>query len=184
MISTNIDGTSNASSQLFDLLTLVANPAAYQDKIAALEAATAENKKYVELVGPASDILRLKEVAKADAESAKAVLADANVKAEQLVNEAKSQAATITSEAQAKADGVVAQANAMMADANKATAQASQALREVSVAEAAAKAKMDEAVRREASAKLAEDAALQAKADAEQTKAAIIAKHQAFIQGL
>ena len=34
MISTNIDGTSNASSQLFDLLTLVANPAAYQDKIA------------------------------------------------------------------------------------------------------------------------------------------------------
>ena len=55
-IATDITGGggSGSASQLLDLL---ANPDAYKTKLQAMESATAEYKKYVEAIGPASEIV-------------------------------------------------------------------------------------------------------------------------------
>lgn len=58
-ISTNIDGSVGGANILDLLATVVSNPAVYEAKLKALQDAVAENKKYVELIGPASDIVRM-----------------------------------------------------------------------------------------------------------------------------
>ena len=123
-ISTNIDGSSGASNQLFDLLTVVSNPQAYQAKLKALGDATAENKKFVELVGPASDIVALKEKAKADADEAATALSEANSKAQTVVADAAKKAKDTISEAQKKAEEVTSAASNTRAEADKLLAQA------------------------------------------------------------
>ena len=155
-----------------------------QEKIKALEDATAENKKYVELVGPASDILALKEKAQADAEAAKAALSDAKSKANEMLSAAGVQAAAIKGAALEEAKGISDKANELVAAAEKAKADAQSALKRATEAEAAAQASADAAASREAAAKAAEEAAKDAKAQADAAKAEIIAKHQEFIRTL
>ena len=59
-ISTNIDG-SLGSNQVIDLLSiLTGTPEVYASKLKALQDATEANKKYVEAIGPASEIVRIK----------------------------------------------------------------------------------------------------------------------------
>lgn len=182
-ISTSITGGS-ASNQLMDLLAVVANPDVYKAKLDALEAATEENKKYVEAIGPASEVVALREQAKvlrAEAESYKKATieqADANLV------EAKSQAASIVSDAQAKAKAILEEASA-----NKAKADAS--LGEVKAALQSAKTSQEkaEAAQAAANAQSIELAKTQAEADktlaeAAALKASIIAKQEAFIKGL
>ena len=139
MISTNIDGTSGATGQLFDLLTVVADPKAYQAKIKALEDATAENKKFVELVGPASDIVSLKEKALADTEAAKAALAEAKQKAGELVKAANEKAAGIVADAQAQGAALKQAAQAELDEAKAAKAEAKSAAKAATTRQAEAR---------------------------------------------
>ena len=69
-IATDITGgASNSASQLLDLL---ANPDAYKSKLEAMEKATAEYKKYVDAVGVATEINKLRDQASGLREEAQA----------------------------------------------------------------------------------------------------------------
>jgi len=183
-ISTNIDGSSSSTNQLFDLLTVVSNPAVYQTKLKALEDATAEHKKYVELVGPASDILTLKAKSQKDAQEAASVLDSARQQATDLISDAKAQASGIVAVAKTEADNIKADAQQVVIMANaiktKAEFTASQAAQTQVNAEAVVKEANNKVIQLDkeiADAQTAKDAANALKAD-------ILAKHKAFIASL
>ena len=182
-ISTSITGGS-ASNQLMDLLAVVANPDVYKAKLDALDAATAENKKYVEALGPASEIFQLREQTKVLREEAANYQKSAIAKADADLIAAQEQANKITAAAKAKADDLMAQATAtknqadsMLSDVQQELAFASKAKSEAAKSQAIANAKALEL------SQALENAAA-AQADAEAAKADILAKHQAFVQGL
>jgi cell division septum initiation protein DivIVA len=185
MIANNIDGSSGGSSQILELLSLVAaDPKVYQSKLKALEDATAEHKKYVELVGPASDILTIKAKVKADLDEAATTLSDAKTEAKSIVSDAKEKAKNLIDTAQDSANILVedaksikSQADADLLVAKKAQSKAdrAQSKADSNSASAAEKSKLlDEAI--------ADTNA--AKEDAEAVKAEIIAKHKAFLESL
>ena len=182
-IATSITG-GGASNQLMDLLAVVANPDVYKAKLDALDAATAENKKYVEAIAPASEILAMREQIKAKNAEADTALTEARARADAAVKAANDSASAIVAEAQAKADAMVAAAtenkaatDALMAQAKAELAAAQKATADAIKAQASAQAK------EQALSKALEDAAA-AQAEAEAAKADILAKHQAFVQGL
>ncbi len=126
MISNDITGNSAGdASQVFNLLAVVANPEAYGAKLKALVTATEENKKYVELVAPASEIIELKKQAALDKAAAAKLLEDAKVEA-----------------AKIKADAQV-QVKAMTTETNELVAKAKQIALEAQNASAAKMAEMD-----------------------------------------
>lgn len=182
-IATSITGGS-ASNPLLDLLAVVANPDVYKAKIDALDVATAESKKYVELAAPASEILAMREQIKAKNNEADVALADAHARADAALKEAKEKAASLVAAAQAKADGLVAAAteNKAATDALMAQAQAELAAAQKVTADAV-KAQASAQAKEQVLSKALEDAAA-AQAEAEAVKADILAKHQAFVQGL
>ena len=64
MIATDITGGSpgNAeANQVFNLLAVVANPDVYAEKVRSLLEATAEHGKVLALVGPATEVLAIRE---------------------------------------------------------------------------------------------------------------------------
>jgi hypothetical protein len=182
-ISTSITGGS-ASNQLMDLLAVVANPDVYKAKLDALDAATAENKKYVEAVAPVSEILALREQTKALREEAESYQNAAIAQADADLTLAKNQAASIVSSAQVRADGLIASAVAAKAESDALLVASKEAMRQAEVAQAVAdNAKASAAAQAIQLTKALEDAAA-AQAEAEAAKADILAKHQAFVQGL
>jgi cell division septum initiation protein DivIVA len=182
-IATNITG-GNASSQLLDLLAVVANPDVYKAKIDALDAATAENKKYVEALGPASEIVALRDQAKALTQEAMDALAKSRADAAQIVSAANAKADGIVIAAQNTADTLVAAAVVSKNEADQTASLNKAALAEAkSMTAAAETAKAIAEVKAVELAQAIADANA-AKADAEATKASIIAKQEAFIKGL
>ena len=182
-IANSITG-GGASNQLLDLLAVVANPDMYKSKIDALESATAENKKYVDAVAPASEIVALREEIKANAQESKDSLAKAKADAAQLISAANEKANSIVNAAQKTADSMLAtavaakdEADALVKQNKAALAETKKASDAAEAAKATAEAKAEELVKAVAAA----DAA---KTVAETTKAEIIAKHEAFIKGL
>jgi colicin import membrane protein len=182
-IATSITGGS-ASNPLLDLLAIVANPDAYKAKIDALDAATAENKKYVEALGPASEIVQLRDQAKGLRQEADDYKKSAIAQADADLLAAKEQAKKITADANAKVDDLLDQASktkdqadALMSKVQQELAEAEKAKVEAAKAQEIAEAKASELSR------ALEDAAA-AQAEAEAAKADILAKHQAFVKGL
>ena len=182
-IATSITG-GGASNQLMDLLAVVANPDVYKAKLDALDAATAENKKYVEALGPASEIVQLRDQAKGLRQEADDYKKSAIAQADADLLAAKEKAASLVATAQAKADALVAAAtenkaatDALMAQAKAELAAAQKVTADAVKAQASAQAK------EQALSKALEDAAA-AQAEAETVKADILAKHQAFVEGL
>jgi len=183
-ITNNIDRSSGSSSQLFDLLTVVSNPAVYQTKLKALEDATAEHKKYVELVGPASDILALKEKSQKDAQEAANVLDSAKQQATGLISDAKAQASDIVAVAKTEASKLKTDAQDVMDAAKLVKTQADSAATQAVQVQAKVDANLASAAEK---AKLLDKAiadANAAKEDAEALKAEIVAKQKAFIESL
>ena len=183
-ISTNIDGSSGTTNQLFDLLTVVSNPDAYKAKITALETATAENKKYVEALGPASEIVALRNQTAALRQEAQDYRDAAITEADIGIQEARAKANGIAIEAQKKADALIAETTAakeaaeQLAKQNRAALVATEkALFDAEKAKAVAESKAQELEQAITDAQAAA-------ADARATKAAIVAKHQAFIGSL
>jgi hypothetical protein len=181
MIASSIDG----SNSTLDLLsTLLADPTVYADKLKALTEATAENKKYVELVGPVSEIVAIRAQTDADRAAAAQAVADAKVEADSIVGGAHADAAGILADAQGQADTLIAQAKAQKDQSTAVLSQAEISLADVKRAEseakaatAAAKVQLDNLAAAQAATK-----ALQA--EVADIKAALLAKTQAFIQGL
>jgi cell division septum initiation protein DivIVA len=181
MIANSIDG-SNATFEL--LSTLLADPAAYADKLKALTDATAENKKYVELVGPVSEIVAIRAQADADRATAAKAVADAKVEADSIVGDAHADAAAILADAQGQADTLIAQAKAQKNQSDAVLSQAEISLADVKRAETEAKAATAAANAQAQSLATAQAATEALQAEVAETKAALLAKTQAFIEGL
>lgn len=184
MISTSIDGSVGGSTQLFDLLSLLSDPKAYADKVQALEAATAESKKYVELVAPASDIMQLREVAQQDRALAEEELLQAKERAAEIISAAKEEASEIRKSANAIAKDIKARAQQAANDIGEQQAALDRALAAAKVAEAEAKRAASEHRKMEAEERAARDLANDAAVAAERVKESLLAKHQAFIDSL
>ena len=102
MISTDITGSANGdASQVFNLLTVVANPELYGEKLKAIVEATEENKKYLALIAPASEIVQIREDIEADKLLAKQLVENANAEAVSIVSSAKSESKSILDSANA-----------------------------------------------------------------------------------
>jgi cell division septum initiation protein DivIVA len=182
-IATSITGGSS-SNQLLDLLAVVANPDVYKAKLDALDAATAENKKYVEAIGPASEVVALRDEAKEKVAKAKDTLAQAEVRAEQMRQAANDSANATLTEARAKADAIIEEATTAKSLAEELLAQTqAEAVATKKAKAEAAKAQASAQAREQELIQTLEDAKT-AKAEAEAIKADILAKHQEFIQGL
>ena len=181
MIATSIDG-SNSTLEL--LSTLLADPTVYADKLKALTEATAENKKYVELVGPVSEIVAIRAQTDADRAAAVKAVADAKAQADNIVNGAQADAAAILADAQGQADTLVAQVKAQKDQSDAMLSQAEISLADVKRAEAEARAATAAANAQAQSLATAQAAAEALQAEVAETKAALLAKTQAFIEGL
>ena len=184
MISTNIDGSVAGSNDMANLLTLMSDPKGYATKLAELQEATAENRKYVELVGPASEIMRLRTQIADDRDAASAALLAAKKEAEDILSAAKEDAASTKTAAALEAASVRDEAKRVNAEAKKlkasltsAIAEAKTAKDEADQATAAANARVGEI-----EAAKAELAAATAAADAR--RLSIIEKHQQFLESL
>jgi cell division septum initiation protein DivIVA len=182
VISYNIDGSSQ--NQLLDFLSVIANPDVYATKLKELQAATEENKKYVEAVAPVSDIVALREsLYRQNADAADALEA-AKTQAEQIVGNAQISAAVIVSDAQAQAQTIVAQATATKEGADALSTQVTAALSDAKKAEKEAKAATAEAKAQSDSAAAAQAATEALQAEVADIKAVLLAKTKAFIEGL
>jgi cell division septum initiation protein DivIVA len=181
MIATSIDG-SNSTLEL--LSTLLADPTVYADKLKALTDATAENKKYVELVGPVSEIVAIRAQTDADRAAAAQAVAEAKAQADSIIGSAHADAAAILADAQGQADTLVAQAKAQKDQSDAMLSQAEISLADVKRAEAEAKAATAAANAQAQSLATAQAATEALQAEVAEIKAALLAKTQAFIEGL
>jgi hypothetical protein len=188
MTTYNQDGTlmggSGGSNQLIDLLTVVANPSAYKEKIDALDKATEENKKFIALVAPANEIIALREKIAQDAAASQTALDKAQQDAVAVVADAKAEAKKITKAAQEKADTLIATAQATVDEAKTKLAQAALAASNAQSQQEAVDKQAQEYFSK-MQALDAEQAKLEiATAEAVKLKATLLAKHQAFIESL
>lgn len=184
MISTNIDGTSGGG-QLLDFLSLIAgSPEVYANKLKELQEATAENKKYVELVGPASDIVRMKTDIATDKKVAKEALDNAKTEAASIVAQAKVEAKNTIEAATKEANNITAEAKSLKDEAYKIFSDAKQAMATAQSAKASADSSQNAANAKSEQLKKAISEAKEAKDAIDALKADIIAKHKAFIASL
>lgn len=118
MIHTDITGraTSDADSMMA-LIKLVSEPEVYREKLKLLVESTEEHKKFVALVGPADDVLRLREAAVADRALAKEELAAAKSQAAKTKAAAKAQADKLISDTEKVCEEKVIAANLVVSDA-------------------------------------------------------------------
>lgn len=183
-ISTNIDGSVGSANILDLLATVVSNPTVYEAKLKALQEAVAENQKYVELVGPASDIIRMQTDIRAAKEAQDKATAQAELDAEAEIKKAKATAESIVAEANAKADAILANAADAEAKATRLLSEAGSQLSAATQAKDAADAATKAANVRAEKLTIATQEQIEAKAAYDAAKADIIARHKAFIESL
>ncbi len=185
MIATSITGASvGGANQLFDLLAVVADPKGYAEKTQALMTLIEQQRVLVEAVGPASEVVALRDAARVDREAAAAAVQTAQGEADAIVADAKQKAAKSSRDARVKAEAIIAeamntqaQATAVMADAQKVKANAERSQREADSLVQRLAIDMEAAM----ASKAAADATM---AEAEALRASLVEKHKAFIEGL
>jgi hypothetical protein len=184
MISTNIDGSAGGTNQLFDLLALVSNPDAYKVKLDQLQKTIDENKKFIALVGPASDVLALRDSLAANTVEIKVTLADAKTKAAILKETAELQAKEVMQKANEVANQLIIEAKILKDAAILEAVETTNALKAAKIIQNSA-----DKLKLSGESRLLElDTAIanvtKEQQDAVKLKASIIAAHQAFIAGL
>jgi hypothetical protein len=184
MISTNIDGSIPGSNALADVLALIANPKAYAAKLAELQAATDEYKAFVALIGPASEIDKLRTDAALDRENAAAATAFAKNFVETTMAEAKAEAADVIAKAKAEAADIITDTKATNAEAKKLKASLADALHIANKLKAEADVKIAEAAAAAAEVNAQAEVLAKAEADLAAEKEAIAARHKQFIESL
>lgn len=184
MISNNIDGSIGGATQLFDLLTVVSNPAAYTQKLEALQKATAEHRTYVEALAPAHEIYALRDQTAADRAEAAVVLTTAKSDAAASKAAAKQAADSVTRAAAEAAHRAQESANVLHNAAETDRAAAAALLKDAEIAAAALAAERAQVVEQSQDLQRALVAAVEARAEYEEYRAALQAKVQAFISGL
>jgi cell division septum initiation protein DivIVA len=182
VISYNIDGSSQ--NQLLDFLSVIANPDVYSNKLKELQAATEENKKYVEAVAPVSDVIALRESLLKQNADAKAALDAANEQSDQILSDANVSAEAIIASAKAQAQAITEHADQIKKNADTLSLQAKAELADVKKSEKDAKLAMDEIKVQSDKFEKAQAATEALQVELAGIKAALLAKTKAFIEGL
>ena len=173
----------NISGQAFDalgaLLHLLADPKAYEDQLSVLRKAIDDNKKYVELIAPAGEIMNMLEAQRVKKVEAEKYFAASTAEAKKLVDDAVFQKERILLEAAAKAKEIVAEADALKSAAKAELVSAKEQKAAAAEAKAAAAAHTAaaealDATRQELRA--ATDAANQVRVDVETLRSELAAK--------
>lgn len=99
------------------VLQVLADPAAFKTQIKALQAVIDENKKFVELVAPAGELMNLLEKQKSREAAAEKAMADAVEKSEKLIATAEAQVRSLQTTAQAEAEDLRTRAKAVLEQA-------------------------------------------------------------------
>lgn len=184
-IARDITGAvSNGANQLFDLISLVSNPKVYEAKVKELQDLIAENQRYVEAVGPAADILALREQASKLNAEAHSKFEEANAFVTSTGRQAKEDAEKIVSEAKLAADKLLADAKAATKKANDLSKKSNDRSAELDAKEKELTNFASRLQAKEADLAKALAEAEAAKQDAIAAKNDIIAKHKALIEGL
>lgn len=101
----SISGDQQASSDALDILRVIADPVAFQAKLAEFSQAKKDAEdamaKAKALVGPVDDILALRAQAEADARDAALALEDATKRSQGIVDNANKEASSLTDDAKA-----------------------------------------------------------------------------------
>jgi len=187
MTTYNQDGTpmgGGGSNQLMDLFTIVSNPDAYAAKIQVLQDAINEHKKVIDAVGPAKDIMGLREQTKSARDEAVAKIKDAQTKADEMLAAASAQAAATVSRTNEDMATLAGEAKAANEGAKADAKAVKQALKDAEQSKASADAIVADYTARSktlADSQATLDAAI---VEAQAMKNAIIAKHQALIASL
>ena len=185
MIGYNIDGSvAGGTNQLLDLLKVVADPAAYEAKIAELNALITKGEATMKLVGPADEILAAREEVKADKAEAKEALRVAKAKAADMVREAEEKVQRLEQDAQQRANEQLKAVLVKLADTATAEAEAKEAADAARKAEAAAKRNEASAKKRADELKVELEKARKAREEADAYKKSVADKHSAFIASL
>ena len=175
MISTDITGSSGGdASQVFSLLAVVADPEAYGAKLKALVAATEENKKYIGLVAPASEIVSIRQQIASDKAAATKLLEDAKTESAKLKADAQSQVKAMPTEA----NELVAKAKKLALDAQAAS---NAKLAEMDAVVSSLKSQLAAAAEAEKTAKAQAAAALEEKKSLEAEKTAVVSTKNKLI---
>jgi cell division septum initiation protein DivIVA len=184
MISTNIDGSSGGSNQMFDLLSLLSNPDSYKTRLEALQKAIAENGKLIALAGPAQEIIAIRDNLLLDREDMKVTLSDAKTQAALMKKTAADNAEAVVAEANEASANIIAEAKAIKATAVAEAAETNQVLKAAKSTQANA-----DSLKLAGEARLVElnkelSGAEKTRLEVEDLKASIISKHQDFIASL
>jgi len=125
VINTDITGRATSDADgMMALIKLVSEPDAYREKLKVLVEATEENKKFVALVGPADDVLRLREAAIADRALAKEELVTAKSQVAKNKAAAKVQSDKLISDTETACTEKLAEANAVFNQARETLGEA------------------------------------------------------------
>lgn len=132
-ISSSITGApvGGEAAQVLTLLSVMADPVAYNKKLNDLIEATEANKKIVELVGPASEIVQIRKEIEEEKAAVKAELADARKQASTIVSDANKKAKTILADADQKSSNILVAAQAKQKEAEVALSTAQLRSKEV-----------------------------------------------------
>lgn len=191
MTTYNMDGTplgAENANQLIDLLTIVSNADVYASKLQTLQNTITERNKLFDKVGPAEDILRLRdETEKLHAEASKEAedkISIAKIKAEEIVAVAEHKAKNILADARKQAKELTEKATELQNQADANFVEVKNALREAEQAKITADSMVSDYEARSTALAEAQTEVDKLKASLKATKDAIIAKHQAFIASL
>lgn len=185
-ISTNIDGSvgNGEANQVFNLLAVVANPDVYAEKIKTLLATIEENKKFLALVGPAGEILDIREKVAKDKAQSEAELAEARAKAAKIQSDAEALQRKLITEARAEADRILAEVNAVKNAAEKSKQESSAKEKFLNGREQTLNSFAASLTSKETSLEIALAQARQAAEEAAKAKEVIVKKHKAFLESL
>lgn len=184
MDAIGITGSPLTGDAVLSLLAILKDPVSFQQNLDAMNAAIAENQRYIEAIGPADQIVQLREVASKDRDYAAAVLTAARAEADQIVNDASARASGITTAAQDASNKMQAEANAMMTDALTEAAKSRSDAEQIDAMKAYLQSATDLLNGKISDANTAIVSATEAKSAADAERQSIIEKHEQFIAGL
>ena len=191
MTTYNMDGTllgGDSSHQLVDLLAIVSNADVYASKLQALQDLISARNKLLDKVGPAEDILKLRDETKnlRDEAEKKALdkISAAEAKASERLSSAEQKAKQMLADAKKQEKELVEKATALKNQAEADSAAAKSALRAAEQTKASVDKVISDYAARSKVLANSQAEADELKLSLQNTKDAIIAKHQAFIASL
>jgi cell division septum initiation protein DivIVA len=184
-IATDITGNAvGGTNQLMEMLTLISDTKQFEAKLKALQDATETHRKHIALVGPADEIVRLRDDAAKTKKTADEYAQKRKKEADEVLADAKAEAARLVAEAQASADRLAEEAKKTKLEVGKELAEAKATTAGIKDLNKQTAARLKELEAEKDALVRVKKAAEDERAAFQSLKDTLIAKHKAFIEGL